>query len=124
MDVLDTYAAQFMSNSLSSNTMTSYNCAYRSFIKFQLQDNSRPLPLQEKSLIRYVCFLSRRLRYDSIKIYLSGIRYFALIRGSQVNFQTMHQLYYVLRGIRRQQAHIFHSNPKTPKPQNPKTPKY
>ena len=108
------HAAQFMSTSLSSNTMASYNCAYRSYIKFQLQDNSRPFPLHERSLIRYVCFLSRRLRYDSIKIYLSGIRYHALIRGSQVNFQTMHQLYYVLRGIRRQQAQVFHSNPKSP----------
>ena len=48
--------------------------------------------------------MARHTRYSTIKTYLAGIQFYAIYRGFQPSVASMHQLYYVLRGIRRRQA--------------------
>lgn len=114
MDNLDRNSSSYLSLSLSTNTLASYDTALRSFSIFCAQDRTVPFPLAERTLIRYICFLARRIKYSSIKIYLSGIRFHSLIRGYKADIDSMHKLYYVLRGIRRHHSQIYLSLQKAP----------
>ena len=62
----------------------------------------------------YVSFLARHIKYSSIKTYLAGIQYHAITRGFTTSICSMQKLHYVLRGIRRHHAVIFHITPKLP----------
>ena len=70
---------------------------------------SRPLPVTEELLCRFVAMLGREgLKHSTIKVYLSGVRFYQIAQGLGDPFRgvgTSHpQLEYVMRGIKRVQA--------------------
>ena len=67
----------------------------------------RPYPLQEDTLCSYVAFLAeQRLKYRTIKAYLSGIRHQQIQKslGNPFTGDSMPRLEYVLAGVKRAEA--------------------
>ena len=91
-------------HSLAASTLRLYQLASRNYSLFCTNTNLNSLPVTEFNLMFYVTSLASRLSYKSIKVYLSGIQFHALTLGHQFSIPTMHQLYYLLRGIRRTQG--------------------
>ena len=91
-------------HSLAASTLRLYQLASRNYSLFCTNTNLNSLPVTEFNLMFYVTSLASRLSYKSIKVYLSGIQFHALTLGHQFSMPTMHQLYYLLRGIRRTQG--------------------
>ena len=59
-------------------------------------------PLNEEVLEYYVISISRRVAYQTIKVYLCGIQFFSHLHGwSSFKICDMMRLRYLLRGIRR-----------------------
>lgn len=95
-----------MSNSISSSTQLVYNTGYQTFVRFNLMNNFCQ-NATEDTLMRFVthCFDSLNLSYQTIKLYLCGIRHHLLLQGipnpfaSDVKLQRLHML---LNGIKRQ----------------------
>ena len=76
---------------------------------------STPFPLQEDILCSYVAFLAKEgLKHQSIKAYLTGIRYLQIQKSLGNPFANggMPRLEYVLTGIKRVEAHCG-SQPRT-----------
>lgn len=95
-----------MDLALAVNTRAVYSTAFKSFRDFCSIDRCVLFPLSEHTLIRYVCHKARVIRYSSIKTYLAGIQFAAIYSGFNPTISGMHQLFYVLRGIRRHQVNI------------------
>ena len=72
------------------------------------------MPLQESNLQRFVASLVHRIGFKSIKVYLSGIQYWALMCGDSAHISSMSRLFYLLRGIRRIQGNLFRRHRRTP----------
>ena len=104
MDVLASQANRYLSLSIANSTHHIYNAALTSYLSFCSHNGSHPFPLSEGTLIRYCCSVANRLKFRSIKTYLAGIQFHSYVRGFQHSMVSMHQLYYVLRGIRRNQS--------------------
>ena len=92
------------SHSLAESTFRLYSLAFNNYFVFCTNVNIQPLPITEFNLLFYVTSLSSRLSYKSIKTYLSGIQFHSVAVGYSVQLSSMHQLYYLLRGIRRTQG--------------------
>ena len=63
-----------------------------------------PFPLNQFILLFYVTFLARRVCYATIKVYLAAIQYKSNLFGYTSHIADMHQLFYLLRGVRRLQG--------------------
>ena len=107
-------ASYYMHTSIASNSRSTYEAAARTYSTFCHQTQVSLFPLSEQKLISFVCSLARRLSYQSIKTYLSGLRFHAISMGYYPKISEMHQLYYVLRGIRRHQGLNTRSQRKSP----------
>ena len=101
---LDRSVREFFSASLAQSTAREYASANRRFLAFCNQYNFQPLPVSETLLCRYVSFLaSQSLKYQSIKSYLSAVRYLQISHGLHDPFGAgaFPCLEYVLKGIIR-----------------------
>ena len=101
---LDRSVREFFSAGLAQSTARVYASANRRFLAFCNQYNFQPLPVSETLLCRYVSFLaSQSLKYQSIKSYLSAVRYLQISHGLHNPFGAgaFPHLEYVLKGIRR-----------------------
>ena len=114
MDVLAYEAQKYLSKALAPTTSSLYRTAFKKFASFCQWDRRSVLPLQEQALIRFVTQQAHRLRYQSIRTYLSGIQFYSLARGYPHLIAHMHKLFLVLRGIRRAQAESYTSSQKRP----------
>ncbi|XP_057310593.1 uncharacterized protein LOC130648557 [Hydractinia symbiolongicarpus] len=86
---------------LSPNTRLTYRSGLSSYRMFCHHASIRMFPLIESHLQLYVTFMSTRVKYATIKVYLCGIQYQSLICGFSEKIFDMGKLYYVMRGIRR-----------------------
>ena len=95
-----------MRSSVSPSTQTTYSSAYQAFVKFTLL-NSLPQKVTEDTLSHFViyCHDSLNLRFETIKLYLCGIRYHLLLQGAENPFTSsegLPRLQMLMNGIKRQ----------------------
>lgn len=99
-------------NALSKSTLATYASALSSFLTFLAISAIVPawppytLPdISEQIVIRYVayCQHSLHLRYDSIKLYLAGIRFHYIKRRNCDILKNNLQLNYILRAVKKTQ---------------------
>ena len=77
-------------------------CGFNSYSRFCSVMSVSCFPLNEEVLEYYVISISRRVAYQTIKVYLCGIQFFSHLHGwSSVKICDMMRLRYLLRGIRR-----------------------
>ena len=99
-----------MGNSLAQSTIKTYNSGWKSYRVFCGQLSRPFLPLLEDTLTLFCTVSSRRVGFKTIKVYLAGIQYHSIMAGYNEHINSMHSLYYLLRGIRRTQGNN-HSRP-------------
>ena len=63
-----------------------------------------PLPLREDCLELFVASVSRRVRADTIRCYLSGVQFYSHMSGFSDKISRMCRLYYLVRGIKRSEG--------------------
>ena len=98
---------------LSSNTTSVYSTAIKLFKKFLIEhslcfrSNPQLIPVDEKTLVYFVAYcVERGLRYQTIKIYLAGIRHHYIrenITCPLTDTAHLHQLQYSLTGVKKSQ---------------------
>ena len=86
--------------------MRSYSSSDRRYTEFCKQNRIQPYPSTEIILCQFVAYLGQQyLKHKTIKSYLSGIRFFHILRAGSNPFLTdMPRLHYVLRGIKSEEA--------------------
>ena len=94
----------YLNAAISSSTSTTYRSAWNSYQSFCLSACVFPFPLNQFILLFYVTFLARRVCYATIKVYLAAIQYKSNLFGYTSHIADMHQLFYLLRGVRRLQG--------------------
>ena len=99
---------------MAPSTRSIYSTGIRAYRTFCLHTSLPALPLHELTLQRFVTSLVYRLGYKSIKVYLSGIQYWAILLGDPAHISGMGCLFYLLRGIRRVQGSSFHRSRRLP----------
>lgn len=97
---------------LSANTMTAYRTGIQCLFTFLIMSGviikSGELPsISEELLIYFVsyCHTSLKLKWTTIKLYLSGVRFHYLRGGFSDPLQSADRLQCVLRGVKRTQIH-------------------
>ena len=100
---------------LSKSTLVTYASALTSFLSFLAISSLVPawpastLPaITEHTLIQYVayCQNSLHLRYDTIKLYLAGIRFNYIKQNNCDILKHNLQLNYILRGVKKSQHNV------------------
>ena len=100
---------------LSKSTLVTYSSALTSFLSFLAISSLVPawpastLPaITEHILIQYVayCQNSLHLRYDTIKLYLAGIRFNYIKQNNCDILKHNLQLNYILRGVKKSQHNV------------------
>ncbi len=85
---------------LSQSSRRTYPHSQEKFITFCQQFKFTPYPLQEKILRLFACFLARNLSFQTIQTYLAALHFRHIELGFPDNFDAMHLLCLLLRGIR------------------------
>ena len=82
----------------------SYESGKRRYLSFCRQFNLTPLPVDERTLCRFVAFLfSSSLSYQSVRSYLSAVRHLQIVNGwPDPALTSFPRLDYALRGVRRE----------------------
>ena len=96
---------------MAPNTWRAYHTAWRSFRSFVLEASLPFFPLQPAVVELYVVVLARRVRYSTIKAYLTALKIFNTIYGFDSEGCFSDQLHYILRGIRRSQTESLPTRP-------------
>ena len=101
-------AAHYFHKGLADNTHRIYNSAQRQYLTFCETHDFTAVPASEETLSLFVAFLADRLKPQSIKVYLAGIR--ALHISHRLHNPLTHtiKLQQTLRGI----EHVHSSPPK------------
>ena len=101
-------AAHYFHKGLADNTHRIYNSAQRQYLTFCETHDFTAVPASEETLSLFVAFLADRLKPQSIKVYLAGIR--ALHISHRFHNPLTHtiKLQQTLRGI----EHVHSSPPK------------
>ena len=114
-DDLDNNLSFLWDNALSKSTLATYSSALSSFLTFLAISGLVPpwpqttLPtISEHIIIQYVayCQKSLHLRYDSIKLYLAGIRFHYIKRNNFDVLKNNLQLQYILRSVKKTQQNV------------------
>ena len=111
----------YIQSAHASSTKRSYTCSNTRYLDFCNKSGfSYPYPTTEHCLCQFAAYLARQnLRHQTIKCYLSGIRYYHIIQSYPDPFkQDMPKLQFVLRGIKSDQA----KQSLQPRPRLPVTP--
>ena len=102
-----------MDSSLEPSTRSTYKSGFECFLRFLvlsrvcLDISGVKLPsIDENVLVYFVthCQNQLKLRYETIKTYLAGIKFFYLKNGQSLKFKDYERLHYVLRGVKKQQT--------------------
>ena len=103
VSAVDSAVRGFFAQSLAPATRTVYRSATNRYFTFCRQFNFSPLPLTQESVSRFVASLAQSgVSYQTIRIYLSGIRFTQIASGlPDPHLELFPQLNYVLRGIHR-----------------------
>ena len=100
ISILEQNVQFYLRSAISNNTMCSYTCTHRRYLNFCSQFRiSQPYPTSESILCQFTGYLGRQhLKYQTIKCYLSSIRYFQIMQSYQDPFlHNLPRLHYVLR---------------------------
>ena len=107
-------ADTFLAQALAPNTQNSYKNKYKLFKCFCRHNYLPYLPLQEDTLVLFVTYLAARgLQVSSIRIYLSALKYYSIVKSHPFSFLNMERLYYTLRGIKRS-SNVGYRQPRLP----------
>ena len=101
---LESTVSGYLAQSLAPSTFRTYQSGKRRFLRFCTDAGLQPLPLTENLLCLFVAYLaSQGLVPQTIKAYLSAIRYFHIMAGHGDPFTPggYLRLQYVVRGIKR-----------------------
>ena len=97
--------ATYLHNALAVNTVATYHSGWSSYSRFCESYNIPRLPATQTNLVYYFTSLANRLiLHSTMKVYLSAIAYHSQLLGFPLELKHMHQLHYLLRGIRRIQG--------------------
>ena len=95
----------YLHNALAVNTVATYRSGWSSYTRFCETYNVPRLPATQAKLIYYFTHLANRLiLHSTMKVYLSAIAYHSQLLGFPLDLDHMHQLHYLLMGIRRVQG--------------------
>ena len=90
---------------VAESTINSYRTGFTSYVNFCNVLSFNPIPVCKHKLMYYITASARRLSYSStLRVYLAGIQFFGVMRGELFRICDMHQLFYLMRGIRRTQG--------------------
>ena len=92
---------QFQQASLAPSTLSTYQSGINNFLKFCAFVSLPSFPLSETVLCLFAAHLARTLSHKTIKVYLAGLQFWSIRKGSLIRISSMLQLFYVLRGIKR-----------------------
>ena len=104
---MDSAVDFYFDKGLANSTQKSYLCGFNRYLQFCRMYTVLPVPVTEQVLCRFVSYLaSQGLKHRTIKVYLSGIRYFQIKRGQADVFRDAQtaRLEYVLRGVKRHES--------------------
>jgi hypothetical protein len=110
---LDFQKQIFLASALATNSFNTYRSGVNHYIKFCQFHNLNPLPLVEPILENFCVYLSSKVGYKSIKVYLCGVQHYSKMFCYRERICDMVRLEYVLLGIRRSQgtAHLRPTRP-------------
>lgn len=98
--------AKFFSKGLAESTQRTYRSGQNKFIKFCEAGGFQAVPASEVVLCRFVAHTAEMgLRYRTIKVYLSAVRFLHIAEGKKDPFEPeLARLQYTLQGFRRAEA--------------------
>jgi len=105
-------ANTFLFTSLARKSIQSYKTALNRYVRFCKNFKLKPT-LTELNLRLFATFLATQVRPDTIRTYLSGLKFFASISGVTLDTENMPTLSYTMRGIRRANI-VAKKAPKSP----------
>ena len=97
----------YFAKGLASSTQRTYKSAQDRFLHFCQAGDFSPVPVSQSLLCMYVSYLAeQKLKYGSMKVYLSAVRNLQIASGHSDPFtgSAMPQLDQVMKGIKRVQA--------------------
>ncbi|XP_062571095.1 uncharacterized protein LOC134233120 [Saccostrea cucullata] len=108
---LKKHADYLVDASIEPSTAATYRSGLDCFLTFLVMSRLClafcKLPVINEDLLVYFvthCQLNLKLRYETIKTYLAGIRFFYLKEGQCLMFRDFERLHCVLRGVKKQQC--------------------
>ena len=104
LDALGALRDTYLTVALAASTSRSYRSGQKTYLKFCNQIGVSPFPLKEVLLEYFVTFLSRQVRADTIRCYLSGVQFHSTMLGYPERISSMFRLYYLIRGIKRSEG--------------------
>ena len=110
LDRLQIKVAHYFYKGLANSTHRTYSSAQRQYITFCETYHLTAIPASEETLSLFVTFLADRLKPQSIKVYLAGVRALHISHGHHNPVPHTVKLQQTLRGIERE-----HSAPATQK---------
>lgn len=96
---------------MAPNTWRTYSAAWKSYHTFTLQTGLVSFPLSPYVLQLYVTQASCNLRFNTIKVYISALKFINTFYGFDSTHVFSDELFYLLRGIRRSQAVALPNTP-------------
>ena len=92
----------YLGQALAPSTVRSYKSGQKQYLCFCQDAGLQPLPLSEHVLCLFVAQLAKEnLTHETIKCYLSAIRYFNIVAGHGDPFGPgIYPLQYILRGVK------------------------
>ena len=106
LSALEAAVSLFLGRGVANSTARSYAAGSRRFIGFCGRLGVQPFPVTEHSLMLFVGDLaSQGLKHQTLKCYLSAVRYSQIMHGLPDPFtSSLPLLDYTLKGIKRVQA--------------------
>ena len=102
-------------HAFATGTHSNLRTQFRSYFAYCVYFRRRPLPADSRTICGYAQFLSRSLRPQSIRNYLSGVKMLHILVGHEYRFSEDINLSLVVRGIDRMHPHVPHrARPVTP----------
>ena len=98
---LDAEIAEYRASMLATSTKATYSSQLRRFLDFCVTFGYQAVPVTDITLCRYVAFLARNIKYNSVRQYLSVIRLLHLEFGLSNPMLDNWLLQSVLKGIRK-----------------------
>ena len=97
-------AAHYFHKGLADNTHRTYSSAQRQYLTFCHTHHLTAIPASEETLSLFVASLTDRLKPQSIKVYLAGVRALHISHGHHNPLTHTIKLQQTLRGIEREHS--------------------
>ena len=95
-------SSQILSNeSIAASSRCTYNTGVSRYTEFCRQRKWSSFPASELSLVEFVASSASEVQYQTLKVYLAGIKHHHQLAGMPNTVATFIRLFLVLRGIRR-----------------------